>query len=142
MLAFVKRMTFRNLIASALGLVGLGVVAIGLTVWALRSDVLREADVEISNIATILAEQTARSVRWVDLIATDIQERFSRDGQIDHALHNKDMRSEATWNFLVERQARRQGLLLQLRADSPSDREEAHVVGAGAEPHRHAGDHA
>ncbi|MDT3686112.1 MAG: EAL domain-containing protein [Pseudorhodoplanes sp.] len=106
MLALVKRMTFRNLIASALGLVGLGVVAIGLTVWALRSDVLREAYVETSNIATILAQQTARSVRSVDLIATDIQERFSRDEQIDDATRNNDMRSEATWNFLVERQAR------------------------------------
>jgi diguanylate cyclase (GGDEF)-like protein/PAS domain S-box-containing protein len=106
MLAFAERMTFRNLIAGALGLVAIGVVAIALTVWALRDDVMHEADVDTMNIATILAEQTARSVQAVDLIATDIQERFSRDGQIDEALHSDDMQSEATWNFLVERQSR------------------------------------
>lgn len=106
MLAFVKRVTFRSLIAIALGLIGLGAVAIGLTVWALRGDVLREVNADTANIAAVLAEQTARSVQLVDLAATDIEEKFSSDGPVDYDAYLKEMRSEATWNYLVERMAR------------------------------------
>lgn len=99
-------MTFRSLIGIALVLVGLGVVAIGLTVWALRDDVLKEAAADTANIATVLAGQTTRSMQAIDMIATDIEERFSRHNRVDYPSYLVDMRNEETWNYLVERQAR------------------------------------
>lgn len=101
-----SRLTFRSLICIALGLIGLGVVAIGLTVWALRDDVLSGASADTANIAAVLAEQTSRSVQMVDLVATDIEEKFSSFGPLDQTEYLKEMRSEATWNYLVERMAR------------------------------------
>ena len=106
MLASAHRVTFRTLISIAVGLIGLGAVAIGVTLWALRDDVLKEATADTANIATVLAEQTARSVHMIDLVATDIEEKFSSFGPVDYDAHLKNMRSEATWNYLVERMAR------------------------------------
>jgi diguanylate cyclase (GGDEF)-like protein/PAS domain S-box-containing protein len=67
----------RSLIAVAVGLVALAVVAIGLALWGLRSDAIEDATNETGNIATILAEQTSRSVQVVDLVLSDIQERIA-----------------------------------------------------------------
>jgi len=106
MYAFAQRVTFRSLICVALGLIGLAVVAIGLTVWALRNDVLQEASADTANIAAVLAEQTARSVQAIDMVATDIEEKFSSDGPVDYDAYLKEMRSEASWNYLVERMTR------------------------------------
>lgn len=105
MVTFVQRVTFRSLICVALGLIGLAVVAIGLTVWALRNDVLREASSDASNIAVVLAEQTARSIQAIDLVATDIEENYSSDGPVNYDQYLKEMRSERSWNYLVERMA-------------------------------------
>jgi diguanylate cyclase (GGDEF)-like protein/PAS domain S-box-containing protein len=106
MLAFVQRVTFRSLICVALGLICLALVAIGLTVRALRDDVLSEAGADTANIAAVLAEQTSRSVQMIDLVATDIEEKFSSDGPVDYESYLRQMRSEASWNYLVERMAR------------------------------------
>jgi diguanylate cyclase (GGDEF)-like protein/PAS domain S-box-containing protein len=45
-------------------------------------------------------------VQMIDLVATDIEEKFSSDGPVDYDAYLKDMRSEANWNYLVERSAR------------------------------------
>ena len=61
-----RRITFRMLICIAFALVALSVMAIGLTIWGLRSDAIREADTDTGNIAVVLSEQLARSIQSVD----------------------------------------------------------------------------
>ena len=67
-------MRLRFLICVAIAFIGIAVVAIGVTTWALRSDAVADAVGDAGNIATVLAEQTTRSVQAIDLILTDVQD--------------------------------------------------------------------
>src|SRR5215813_15648077 len=71
------RVTTRSLIIVAVGLIGLAVAAIGATAWSLRNDALTDAVHDTGNIATVLAEQTARSVQSIDLVLTETRERIA-----------------------------------------------------------------
>jgi diguanylate cyclase (GGDEF)-like protein len=75
-----RRANFNSLISVAAGLIGLAVLAIGLTTWGLRSDAIEDAANDTGNIATVLAEQTARSVQSIDLILVEIQQRIAELG--------------------------------------------------------------
>lgn len=70
-----RNVKFDSLICMAAGLIGLAVFAIGLTIWTLRSDALNDAATSTDNIATVLAEQSSRSVQAIDLVLIDLQER-------------------------------------------------------------------
>ncbi|MES1155206.1 MAG: hypothetical protein ABUL48_02135, partial [Pseudorhodoplanes sp.] len=101
-----KRRTYRYLICVAAGLIGLAVIAIGVTIESLRKDAIADATAEAGNIATVLAEQTSRSVQAIDLVLIDLQERFDR-----MALNtNEEFRDRAgsgeIHNLLRERLAR------------------------------------
>ena len=67
---------FRGLLWAALGFVGLTTLAMGYTVWQLRSDAIDDAYKDTGNIATVLSEQIAQTVRSIDLVIRDIQERI------------------------------------------------------------------
>ena len=54
------------------------VLAIGATVWNLRSQAVADARRDIDNLATILAQQTHRSVLAVDLVLEEIKEQVAR----------------------------------------------------------------
>ncbi len=71
-----RRVTYRSLICIAAGLIGLAVIAIGFVINSLRQDAVADAKREIGNIAVVLAEQTSRSVQAIDLVMTELQERF------------------------------------------------------------------
>jgi diguanylate cyclase (GGDEF)-like protein/PAS domain S-box-containing protein len=101
-----RRGTFHSLILITIGLIGLAVIAIGVTLSALRDDVLKEAAADTANIAAVLAEQAARSVQQVDLVATDIEEKLSSLAPIDEDQYLQTLRSQETWNLLVERWGR------------------------------------
>ena len=75
-----RDLTFRSLICVAAGVLGLAVVAIAFTIWALRSDAAEDAARETGNSATILAEQTSRTVQAIDIVLTELQERIYRMG--------------------------------------------------------------
>jgi diguanylate cyclase (GGDEF)-like protein/PAS domain S-box-containing protein len=104
LLSFLHRISFRGLISIALGLIGLAVVAMGATIMALREDALRDATNDTANIATVLAEQTERSVQAIDIVTSDIADRFSNlgGGMAPDAFRDV-LRSRPTHNFLVER---------------------------------------
>jgi diguanylate cyclase (GGDEF)-like protein len=59
----------------AVAVIGLAVLAMGLTIWGLRSDAIEDAAADSGAVASLLAEQTARSVQAIDLILVEIQER-------------------------------------------------------------------
>ena len=76
-----RRVTYRSLICIAAGLIGLAVIAIGFVINSLRQDAIADAKREIGNIAAVLAEQTSRSVQAIDLVMTELQERYDGMGR-------------------------------------------------------------
>jgi diguanylate cyclase (GGDEF)-like protein len=68
---------FRGLLWAALGFIALTTLAMGYTVWQLRSDAIDDAYKDTGNIATVLSEQIAQTVRAIDLVLTDIQDRIA-----------------------------------------------------------------
>jgi hypothetical protein len=71
-----NRQTFRRLIAITVGLIAVSVLAIGLTIWGLRADAIRDAGTDTGNIAVVLSEQMSRSIQSVDIVLGDIRERL------------------------------------------------------------------
>src|SRR3954465_16049365 len=77
---------FRILSGVAFGLISLFVLAIGLTIWSLRADAIRDADNDTGNIAVVLSGQIARSIQSVDIILSDVRDKLTapgRRGQIE-----------------------------------------------------------
>ena len=98
--------TIRNLILVASGLIGGAVVAIGLTVWGFRSDTMHEAINDADNIATLLAEQTARSVESIDVALADVRDRIASFAAFgEDELHRK-LATRETHELLKEHAAR------------------------------------
>jgi len=73
-----ERSGFRNLVAIAAGILGTAVLALGLTVWWLRSDAIDDASKNAANLAIVLAEQTSRSVQSIELILNEVQDYVVR----------------------------------------------------------------
>jgi uncharacterized membrane protein affecting hemolysin expression len=68
--------SFRFLIAIAVGVTCMAALAIGLTIWWLRSEAIRDASREAGNLAAILAEQTTHSVQSIELMLNELEERI------------------------------------------------------------------
>jgi diguanylate cyclase (GGDEF)-like protein len=71
-----RQYKFRGLLWAVLGFIGLTTLAMGYTVWQLRADAIDDAYKDTGNIATVLSEQIAQTVRSIDLVLSDIQERI------------------------------------------------------------------
>ena len=74
-----KFFAFHALRYVAMGLIALAVVAIGLTLWALRSDAIESARRDVTNIALILANQINRSVRDIEMILDEFRYRAAHE---------------------------------------------------------------
>jgi diguanylate cyclase (GGDEF)-like protein/PAS domain S-box-containing protein len=94
------RGTIRSLIWLAAALIGAAVVAIGLTVSGFRSDAIDEAVNDVNNIATILAEQTARSAGAIDLALTEVQEHVPPHGTISEDEFDREVRTRQIHELL------------------------------------------
>lgn len=76
MLSLLPRVSFRGLLLAALGMIGVAVVAIAMTVIALRNDAMDDATLDTGNMATVLAEQTERAIQAIDIAASEISDRI------------------------------------------------------------------
>src|ERR1022692_224719 len=63
-----NRPSILKLVVIAAGLLVVAVLAIGLTVWWLRSDAIDDATKDSDHLAIVLAEQTNRAVQSIDLV--------------------------------------------------------------------------
>ena len=95
--------SFRKLLILAIGLTCTAALAIGLTIWWLRFDAIADASKDSSNLATVLADQTANSIQAIDLVLSEIKDqeetRSARTpNDIDRVLGGED-----THQFLMER---------------------------------------
>jgi len=75
-----RHLKFRGLIAVAAALIALAVLATALAIVSLRADAMRDAERDAGNIASVLAEQTAGSVRIIDLTLSELQDRIAAAG--------------------------------------------------------------
>lgn len=101
-----RRITFRTLICVAFALVALSVMAIGLTIWGLRSDAIRDADTDTGNIAVVLSEQLARSIQSVDITLTEIRGQLEPKIQSTQNDAGQHISNPDIYAFLSERLAR------------------------------------
>ena len=97
---------FRKLSYIAVGLITLSVLAIVLTVWSLRSDAIKDAETDTSNIATVLSEQFARSIQSIDIVLTDISEQSEAQSPLTQNEFDKRIPSHDFYEFLKERLGR------------------------------------
>ena len=92
---------FRNLFVVAIGFTCTAVLAIGLTIWWLRSEAIAAASKDSNNLAIMLAEQIANSIQSIDLVLTEIQDQV----EIRQARASNDvdrvLRDEGTYKLLA-----------------------------------------
>jgi diguanylate cyclase (GGDEF)-like protein len=98
-----ERSSFRNLVVVAVGILASAVLALGLTVWWLRSDAIDDASKNAANLAIVLAEQTTHSVQSIDLILNEVQEHLKRIGVTTPEAFRRLLTGEDTFKLLSER---------------------------------------
>ena len=85
-------------------LVGLTVIAAGLTIWDRREDSIASYRREITNLGTVLAEQTARSMQAADLVLKEVQAQVVAAGADNPEEFKRVIGTEQVHRFLVDRQ--------------------------------------
>jgi hypothetical protein len=93
---------FQFLIAVALAVTFSVALAIGLTVWWLRSDAIDDASRDSNNLAVVLAEQVANSIQSIDLVLTGIQYQIEILSAQSPNDVDRVFRGESTHQFLME----------------------------------------
>ncbi len=93
----------RALTGIAAGLLCAAALAIGLTLWWLRVDAVSDASADAGNLATILAEQTDRSIASIDLMLTEIDGRLENLGANRPEVFATFTRRKEYYDHLVER---------------------------------------
>src|SRR5262245_43611140 len=96
-------MSFRTLVGLAIGIIVVGIIATAVTIWAWRRDATNAAVRDIGNIATVLAEQTARSVQPMDLVLSDLQEKLHATGASTPDSFRRAGGVKEVYNLLVDR---------------------------------------
>ena len=97
--------SFHFLIAIATGLTCAAALAIALTIWWLHTEAIGDASINTGNLATVLAEQTSRSVQSVDLMLDELYERIDSIGARTPSDFHRLLQGEDTHKLLMERMA-------------------------------------
>src|ERR1700680_4763823 len=98
-----RAFVLRIIIRCSFVCVAVAVALIGFTVWTLRSDAIRDKSNDVGNIATVLAEQTSRSLLAIDLVLTEIQGRLRQVGIASADDFRTSLKDKETFGFLSER---------------------------------------
>jgi hypothetical protein len=96
-------MTFRTLVGLAIGLIIIGMIATAATIWAWRRDTTTAAVRDIGNIATVLAEQTSRSVQSMDLVLSDMIDKLQAMGATSPDSFRRVAEGKDVYSILVDR---------------------------------------
>src|SRR5664279_2687235 len=97
---------FRKLLVGAVGLIFTSSLAVGLTIWWLHFDAIADASKDSSNLAIVLADQTANSIQSIDLVLTEIKDQEeTRSARTPNDI-DRVLGSEDTYRFLMERLSR------------------------------------
>jgi hypothetical protein len=99
---------FRFLMAVTFGLTCIATLAIGLTIWWMHSNAIRDAFEDNDRLAVMLAEQTANSVQSIDLVLTEIKGQVEILGERSPNDFDRVLGGEDTHQLLTERLPRLQ----------------------------------
>ena len=94
---------FHILVGIAATLFATAVMAIGLTIWALRGDAVQDTSRDVGHVATILAAQTAQSVEAIDTTLVDFGAHLSALEKDDPAGFATTLRSRKFHQELADR---------------------------------------
>src|SRR5438552_5766199 len=94
----------RRLALAGFALVAITLIAAGLTIWDRREETIASYQREITNLGTVLAEQTARSMQAVDLVLKEVQAKAVAAGARTPQEFKRVMGSEEIHRLLVTRQ--------------------------------------
>src|SRR5690242_7640599 len=75
-----RQLAFRGLLITAAALIALAVLATVLTIVGLHNDATQDAQHDAGNIATVLAQQTSRSVKAIDVALIELQGKVAAAG--------------------------------------------------------------
>jgi diguanylate cyclase (GGDEF)-like protein len=100
-----RRVVFHSLIWVVIGLIALAVVAVGVTAWGLRSDQIEAGIRETDRIATLLADQTNRSIAAIDAALEDVKVRVDSREIDTRADFVRVVYTRDTFDFLTARLA-------------------------------------
>src|SRR5450631_2639465 len=96
--------TFRKLFVVAIGLTCAAVLAIGATIWWLRSEAIADASKDSNNLAVVLADQMADSIQSIDLVLSEIEGQLDvRGSPAPSDDHSHGLGGQDTYRFLMER---------------------------------------
>src|SRR5437879_3016343 len=98
--------SLRGLVCIAVMVVAAAVLAIVLTIRGLRDDAIAAATRDVGNIATILAEQTARSVGAIDQALADLETRIVAIHKAAPTHFEEEIRSADIHRLLTDQLAR------------------------------------
>ena len=98
-----RRVVFRSLIWVVVGLIALAVIAIGATAWGLRADQIEGGIRETDRIATLLADQTNRSVSAIDAALEDVKARVDSLGIDTTEDFSRAVYTQGFFDFLTGR---------------------------------------
>ena len=101
-----RHLTFRGLLVTAAALIALAVLATALTIIGLYGDARQDAERDAGNIATVLAEQTVRSVQAIDLTLVELQNRVAATGAETDAQLRAAVGGEGMYHALRDQSAR------------------------------------
>jgi diguanylate cyclase (GGDEF)-like protein len=118
MLIHTGRVSFWALIVIAAGLLGEAVLFIGVTIWWLRVDEIGDAIADNDKLATVIAEQTNRSVQSIDLMFNEVQERIRSLRAVTPEAFRQLLQGEDTHAMLLERVSRLSNLRLMALVDN------------------------
>jgi diguanylate cyclase (GGDEF)-like protein len=95
---------FSKLFVVAVGLTCAAALAIGLTIWWLRSEAIADASKDSNNLAVVLADQIANFIQSIDLVLSEIQGQLAvRGSPAPSDDHSHGLGGEDTHRFLMER---------------------------------------
>src|SRR5439155_17161151 len=94
----------RRLSLAGVILVGITIIAAGLTIWDRHEEAIASYRREITNLGTVLAEQTARSMQAVDLVLDEVRGKVLAANTADSEQLGRVMGTEEVHRFLVSRQ--------------------------------------
>jgi diguanylate cyclase (GGDEF)-like protein len=98
-----RRVAFHSLIWIIVGLIALAVLAVSVTAWSLRSEQAAAGVRETERIATILADQTNRSVAAIDATIKEVQARIAALDIKTPADFSRAAYTEDIFGFLTDR---------------------------------------
>jgi diguanylate cyclase (GGDEF)-like protein len=101
-----RAFVLRTIIRCSFICVAVAVTLIGFTVWTLRSDAIRDESNDVGNIATVLAEQTSRSLFAVDLVLSEMRDRIRVLGIASADDFRARLKDKDTFGFLRDKLSR------------------------------------